>query len=161
MQNRVHTELAIAFCEVGLYLFKSFIILIKVTNIFFPFVIKYSTPLSVLAITLMKLRMACCRPGCLMFRRSIRNWSLTLLQSMKTSFLTSSYIKFFLSSGDIYKAFTLRDNKTSTMPLTLPWVFAYISLFLCSVITASLNSLVRSALPSDESIWSYLSNWIL
>jgi len=152
MQNRVHTELAVAFCVVGLCLFKSFMILIKVTRIFFPFVIKYSTPLSVLAITLMKLKMACYRPGCLIFRRSMRNWSLTLLYSMKTSFLTSSYIRFFLSSGDICNAFTLRDNKTSTIPLTLPCVFAWISLFLCSVITASLNSLVLSALPSDERI---------
>ena len=59
MQNLVHTEFAVAFCAVGLTLFKSFIILIKLTNIFFPFVIKYSTPLSVLAITLMKLKMAC------------------------------------------------------------------------------------------------------
>lgn len=31
---------------------------------------------------------------------------------LNMSFLISSYTKFFLSSGAIYKAFTLRDSKT-------------------------------------------------
>lgn len=63
IQNRVLTELATGFVVYGRCLLKSFMMFIKVIRIFFPLVIKYSTPLSVLAITLMRLRIACCIAG--------------------------------------------------------------------------------------------------
>jgi hypothetical protein len=59
IQNRVFTELATGLVVVVRVLLKSFMMLIRVIKIFFPFVIKYSTPLSVLAITLIRLRIAC------------------------------------------------------------------------------------------------------
>lgn len=63
MQNLMLTELAIGFCDIALCLLKSFMIWIRAINIFFPLVIRYSTPLSVLAMTLMRLKMACCIAG--------------------------------------------------------------------------------------------------
>ena len=90
MQNLVLTELAVGLVVCGRYLLSSFMMLISVIRIFLPLVIRYSTPLRVLAITLMRLRMACCIGGWLMLRSSIRKLSLTLLCSRNTSFLTSS-----------------------------------------------------------------------
>lgn len=124
IQNRVLTEFATGLVVWARCLLSSFIVLMSVIRIFLPLVIRYSTPLSVLAITLMRLRMACCIAGWLMLSKSIKKLSLTLLCNKKTSFLTSSYIKFFRSSGEIYKALTRSDNSTSTTPLTLPCYFA-------------------------------------
>ena len=90
MQKRVFTEFATGFVVYVRYLLNSFMMLMSVIRIFFPLVIRYSTPLSVLAITLIRLRIACYIAGWLIFSKSIRKASLTLLYSMKTSFLTSS-----------------------------------------------------------------------
>ena len=140
---------------------KSFIRLIIFSRISLPFKMMYSTPLSVEVITEIKLSKEWVSAGLTISSISAKNWFLTLVSNRKMSFLISSYTRFFLSSGDIYRALTLRDRSTSTMPLTLPSTLALMSLFLCSVITVSLKSLLLSHRPSLLRIWSYFSNWIL
>ena len=73
MQNLELTEFAIGLDEEAVFKLKSFMIAMSVVKIFLPFVIRYSTPLRVLAMTLTRLSRACCIAGSDIASRSRRN----------------------------------------------------------------------------------------
>ena len=115
-----------------------------------PFITMYSTPFSVETITL-KSDSKEWHTAYENFAHSInsnRKSFLALVVNKKTSFLISSYTRFFLNSGDIYSALTLSESSTSMIPLMLLSTLACISFCLCSDITASENSSDRSHRPS-------------
>lgn len=160
-QNLRQTEFAIGLVVIACYDTRFFIKLIRLTTISFPFVIMYSTPFNVETITLIKARIACYKDGCSTSMISLRNEFLLFVLNRKMSLRISSYTKFFLSSGEIYSAFTLKLSKTSTRPLMSPWDFAWINFFLCSCITVSENKADLSQSPSEIRTWSYLSSCTL
>ncbi len=123
--------------------------------------VRYSTPRRVEEITLIKDVTACYKEE-FFIQRIFHNILKLLSDSIqKMSFLINSYTKFFLNSGAIYKALTLKDKNTSTRLSTLFSFKLLRNFFLCSYITDSANKSFPSNLPSFMTTLWYFPNWIL
>jgi hypothetical protein len=118
---------------------------------------KYSTPWTVLAMTETRAQTACLRPLESMDSMSRRNLQLDFSLSRKMSFLMSSETRLRLYSGDICRAFTLKDRRTSIMFSTFPSDLDLIILFLCSLRTFSEKSCYFSSDLSSVSkiLWYF------
>lgn len=109
-------------------------------TIWLPCRVKYSTPGGVHATTDINEQIACFSPTDSIYISSIKNCVFYSCLIRKISFFINSFTKLCLCSGEIYRAFTLRESNTSIMLSTCPSCFARIILFLWSCKTASENS---------------------
>ena len=81
--------------------------------------------------------------------RSIKNLDEPCWVIKNMSFLISSATRFLLNSGEICKAFTLKESRTSMMFSKFPSAFALMMRFLCSWRTFSENNYYFSSLLSS------------
>ena len=92
---------------------------------------------------------------------SRRNQFLARDVNRNTSLRIISQTRFLRSSGAIYKALTLSESRTSMTFYVSLFILAYISLCLCSAMTCSEKSSLRSHRPSLLRIQLYLDSCTL